>query len=222
MNRYWLPEPAEAAAAALPPIPAAHCPSAIADLRRAPPSVPIAASYSTTTMVHDEPLDAAPGLERRASSTGQSVTRSSSGSSTQTLAAGPTARRGFLKRISLIQRSYHLPHCSKKSLQRNNTTKTVSHNELSEDVDDTCRLLPSRSTDFASALEAPGKPSALVGQCTAVSSKTLVESVYLDCTDVDDIKIAARLLPATHNASAQLAYLPPRTALLTVTNPTSL
>ncbi|KAJ2695034.1 hypothetical protein H4R19_005867 [Coemansia spiralis] len=209
---HWLPETVVA-----PPAPATRRPSAIAGLPRAPPmasshsAMTATRSHSAATIVADD--------ECYEGTTGLSVTRSSSGSSSRTLAGAPGPGHRLLRRIPLIQRSYHLPRRGRElpGLHRNNTTKTVSHNDLSEDAEDTCRLLPSRSTDFTAELTAPDAKSTLF---PPMASKALVESVYLDYSDADDIKLAARLLPPTHNSSTQLAYLPPRTGTLAVTNPT--
>ncbi|KAJ2778440.1 hypothetical protein H4R18_004600 [Coemansia javaensis] len=204
---------------------------------------PSAAVRRASTIASLQPLLAAPVppgeevLPARYSAVGegrQGVTRSSSGSSARTLggassSSGPRAvHHALLKRIPLTHRSYHLPRRAKPpaALQRNNTTRTVSHNDLSADAAETRRLLQSRSTDFGDD-DDEGDPAARGGakaarHCAAAGGtalvRPLVESVYLDCSDADDIKIAARLVPRAHDAGGQLAYLPPRTSALAVAN----
>ncbi|KAJ2077696.1 hypothetical protein H4R24_004978 [Coemansia sp. RSA 988] len=201
-------------------------------------------SATPTPTTASEEMQPGSYFHRRRGSSGQSVHRSNSGSSGSTLstatAVSPSVHRksaaGHMS--SLMRRPFRMTRRVRMPLQRNHTTKTISHNDLtSDDEAGLHRLQSSRSTSFD--LVQPGDPSRLSGETPCPTSpvygknsyagcrersdhklpnEILVESVRVDYGDDGEVKIATRLVPRVRNNGFQLAYLPPRTSTLTVAN----
>ncbi|KAJ2795605.1 hypothetical protein H4R20_005824 [Coemansia guatemalensis] len=204
----------------------------------------------TPTTASDEMQPGSYFHRRRGSSggSGQSVHRSNSGSSGSTLSAAtavsPSVHRksaaGHMS--SLVRRPFRMTRRVCKPLQRNHTTKTVSHNDLTSDDEaaGSHRLQPSRSTSFdlvqpgdsssSSRLsgDTPCPTSPAYGKSSYASAsdrsapklpnEVLVESVHVGYGADGEINIATRLVPRIRDNGFQLAYLPPRTSTLTVAN----
>ncbi|KAJ1824630.1 hypothetical protein LPJ60_000626 [Coemansia sp. RSA 2675] len=134
----------------------------------------------------------------------------------------------------------HVAYNRQSPLQRNNTTKTVSHNDLAPDQP-SCpttivssaghirHLSPSRSATFATSASSPHagqrhaygyqSPARDSSSCTLVDQAhdvTMIqrksEGVGKICDDVDVV------VPNVCAVGKQHAYLPPRTANLSITN----
>ncbi|KAJ2492776.1 hypothetical protein IWW37_001222 [Coemansia sp. RSA 2050] len=134
----------------------------------------------------------------------------------------------------------HVAYNRQSPLHRNNTTKTVSHNDLAPDqpgCPTTIRssaghirhLSPSRSATFATSASSPHadqrhaygyqSPARDSSSCTLVDQThdvTMIqrksESLGNICDDVDVV------VPNVCAVGKQHAYLPPRTANLSITN----
>ncbi|KAJ2407761.1 hypothetical protein J3F80_002570 [Coemansia sp. RSA 2526] len=210
--------------------------SAITVVQYQPPTPSTAVDYSTTPSVSDEMQPGSYFHRRRGSTTSQGVSRSNSGSSTSTAAPSPTLRSTFPKHVNSLfhhaHRRLHMP------LRRNHTTKTVSQNDLmSDDSGQLCeralrsisfaempayqQSIPMHPTSmrFSTDMPSPKSPAYAARIADASAPTALVESVRVDLDGNGDVRIATRLVPRVHNsAGVQMAYLPPRTSTLTVTN----
>ncbi|KAJ2345674.1 hypothetical protein GGF43_005162, partial [Coemansia sp. RSA 2618] len=79
--------------------------------------------------------------------TSQSVSRSNSGSSTSTAAPSPLLRSALPKHVHSL--FHHAHRRLRMPLRRNNTTKTMSHNDLLPEDAEQHRVLALRSSSFA-------------------------------------------------------------------------
>ncbi|KAJ2500102.1 hypothetical protein GGH96_002971 [Coemansia sp. RSA 1972] len=209
--------------------------SAITVVQYEPPTPSTAVDYSTTP-VSDEMQPGSYFHRRRGSTTSQGVSRSNSGSSTSTAAPSPTLRTTFPKHVNSL--FHHAHRRLRMPLRRNHTTKTVSHNDLMTDDSGQLYERALRSTSFAEMpayqqsipmhptsmrfstdMPSPKSPAYAGMVADAAAPTALVESVRVDLDGNGDVRIATRLVPRVHNsAGAQMAYLPPRTSTLAVTN----
>ncbi|KAJ2661287.1 hypothetical protein IW148_003440 [Coemansia sp. RSA 1199] len=201
------------------------------------PSTPSTAVDYSTTPVPDEMQPGSYFHRRRGSTASHGVSRSNSGSSTSTAAPSPTLRSTLPKHVNSL--FHHAHRRLRMPLRRNHTTKTVSHNDLMSDDSGQHYERALRSSSFAEMpayqqsipmhptsmrfstdMPSPKSPAyAGSGIADASAPTTLVESVRVDLDGNGDVRIATRLVPRVHNsAGAQMAYLPPRTSALTVTN----
>ncbi|KAJ2886488.1 hypothetical protein H4R27_000621 [Coemansia aciculifera] len=213
----------------------------------ASPRYSLAMPSGLPAAAHGDEIPGSYAYRRRGSSVlGNSGTTSSSSSSivSPALPATPKeynwAAASVLLQPPLPHSGYaagHLAYTHQSSLHRNNTTKTVSHNDLAADQQG-CptvvssaghirHLSPSRSATFATSASSPHayqrhaygyqSPARDNSSCTLVDQTHEVTMIQRKsggniCDEVDVV------VPNVCAVGKQIAYLPPRTANLSITN----
>ncbi|KAJ2041846.1 hypothetical protein H4S04_007597 [Coemansia sp. S16] len=224
----------------------AHSNVPLSPAAAASPRYSLAMPSVLTTVVPGDDILGSYAYRRRGSSILGNSGTSSSGSSIVSPALPATPKEFNWPAASVLPQAPaqysgytagHLAYNHQSSLHRNNTTKTVSHNDLADrqgcpttvmsSAGHIRHLSPSRSATFATSASSPHSYQRhAYGYQSPVrdsSSCTLVDQTH-DVTMIqrkpesptrDDIDV---VVPNVCAVGKQIAYLPPRTANLSITN----